>query len=310
MVYVCDTHERPHPGIQEGRLVREGEVDRAGDARHGSVWDVAFSRDPQQKYLYVADGMNMKICVLDRAVARRDLDDFGDGGRQPGEFYAVHSVATDSKGNLYTGETYEGKRVQKFNSRALARSCRTRAGMAACGRCGQAGAPSHDAHGETSFASRALGDGDRRARRSDSARSRRSARVHAVQAPRFEVDPLWPKPLPNHWVLGNVIGVGVDDAITCSSCTATTRSTRPTEIGAVATPKLSECCVPAPPVLEFDPAGNLVAAWGGPPADKATCGRRRTTASRSTTRATCGSAATAAPAAIRISSSSRTTASS
>ncbi|HEY4130253.1 MAG TPA: hypothetical protein VGM50_06525, partial [Gemmatimonadaceae bacterium] len=36
------------------------------------------------------------------------------------------------------------------------------------------------------------------------------ARVAAVQAPRFEVDPMWPKPLPNHWVLGNVIGVGVD----------------------------------------------------------------------------------------------------
>ena len=37
-----------------------------------------------------------------------------------------------------------------------------------------------------------------------------SARVAAVSAPTFEVDPLWPKPLPNHWVLGNVIGVGVD----------------------------------------------------------------------------------------------------
>ena len=42
------------------------------------------------------------------------LTNFGDGGRQPGQFYGVHSIATDSKGNLYTTETYEGKRVQKF----------------------------------------------------------------------------------------------------------------------------------------------------------------------------------------------------
>jgi hypothetical protein len=42
------------------------------------------------------------------------LTQFGDGGRQPGQFFAVHSIATDSKGNIYTTETYEGKRVQKF----------------------------------------------------------------------------------------------------------------------------------------------------------------------------------------------------
>jgi hypothetical protein len=44
----------------------------------------------------------------------QELTNFGDGGRQPGQFYGVHSVATDSKGNLYTTETYEGKRLQKF----------------------------------------------------------------------------------------------------------------------------------------------------------------------------------------------------
>ena len=42
------------------------------------------------------------------------LTSFGDGGRQPGQFYAVHSIATDSKGNIYTTETYDGKRLQKF----------------------------------------------------------------------------------------------------------------------------------------------------------------------------------------------------
>jgi hypothetical protein len=55
----------------------------------------------------------MKIYILDRK-SLEVLTAFGDGGRQPGLFYAPHSIATDSKGNLYTTETYDGKRVQKF----------------------------------------------------------------------------------------------------------------------------------------------------------------------------------------------------
>ena len=48
------------------------------------------------------------------------MTSFGDGGRQPGQFFAVHSIATDSKGNLYTTETYEGKRVQRFLNKGVA----------------------------------------------------------------------------------------------------------------------------------------------------------------------------------------------
>ena len=58
----------------------------------------------------------------------------------------------------------------------------------------------------------------------------------------------------------------------------------------MANPQIGECCVPAPPILEFDPDGNLVKAWGGPA--PGTNGPNRITASRSTTRTTCGSAAT------------------
>ncbi|HVQ29126.1 MAG TPA: hypothetical protein VMV21_06085, partial [Vicinamibacteria bacterium] len=65
------------------------------------------------KYMYLADGKNEKVYVMDRATLEI-LTTFGDGGRQPGQFFGVHSIATDSKGNLYTTETYEGKRVQKF----------------------------------------------------------------------------------------------------------------------------------------------------------------------------------------------------
>ena len=49
------------------------------------------------------------------------LTQFGDGGRQPGQFFAVHSIATDSKGNIYTTETYEGKRLQKFVYKGMGR---------------------------------------------------------------------------------------------------------------------------------------------------------------------------------------------
>lgn len=113
LLYVCDTqNDRIQVFKKDGSFVKEKVVAPATRGT-GSVWDVAFSRDPQQRYLYVADGMNMKVRVLDRQ-SLEELTSFGDGGRQPGQFYAVHSVATDSKGNLYTVETYEGKRVQKF----------------------------------------------------------------------------------------------------------------------------------------------------------------------------------------------------
>ena len=119
LVYVCD---RPNDRIQvftkDGKFQKEVFVAKntLGD---GAVWDIAFSRDPQQKYLYLADGANEKIYVFDRA-SMEILTSFGDGGRQPGQFYAVHSIETDSKGNLYSTETYEGKRIQKFMYRGLA----------------------------------------------------------------------------------------------------------------------------------------------------------------------------------------------
>ena len=112
-VYVCD---RPNNRLQvfrkNGTFVREIQIAprTMGD---GAVWDVAFSRDPEQKYLYVADGKNHKIYVMDRQ-SLEILTTFGDGGRQPGAFFAVHSIATDSKGNIFTTETYEGRRLQRF----------------------------------------------------------------------------------------------------------------------------------------------------------------------------------------------------
>lgn len=112
-VYVCDrANDRIQVFRKDGSFVKEARIApmTLGD---GSTWDIAFSRDREQRYLYVADGKNMKVYVLDRQ-SLEVLTSFGDGGRQPGLFFAVHSIATDSRGNIYTTETYEGKRVQKF----------------------------------------------------------------------------------------------------------------------------------------------------------------------------------------------------
>ena len=57
--------------------------------------------------------MNEKVYIVERESLEL-LTSFGDGGRQAGAFYGVHSIATDSQGNIYTTETYEGKRLQKF----------------------------------------------------------------------------------------------------------------------------------------------------------------------------------------------------
>jgi DNA-binding beta-propeller fold protein YncE len=118
LVYVCDrANNRIQVFQKDGKFVKEGFIARRS-LGEGSVWDVAFSRDPQQTYIFLADGRNHKVRILRRDTLE-ELTAFGDGGRQPGLFYGVHSIAVDSKGNLYTTETYEGKRVQKFIYRGI-----------------------------------------------------------------------------------------------------------------------------------------------------------------------------------------------
>ena len=118
LIYVCDrTNNRIQVFKFDGSYVNQYpiEVDSRGD---GSAWEIAFSRDAAQKYMYISDGTNEKIHVWDRA-SMKELYWFGGGGRQPGQFYAVHSIVTDSKGDIFTTETYEGKRVQKFLYKGL-----------------------------------------------------------------------------------------------------------------------------------------------------------------------------------------------
>jgi DNA-binding beta-propeller fold protein YncE len=83
------------------------------------------------------------------------------------------------------------------------------------------------------------------------------------EVPRFEPDPLWSQALPNKWVTGQVGGVAVDshDNVWVFHRPATIPDG---EKGASLNPPQSECCIPAPSVLEFDTNGKFLQAWGGP----------------------------------------------
>jgi hypothetical protein len=125
MVYVCDkSSNRIQVFDKMGKFIREQVIakETGGGIVSGSfgvinaagaVWDVALSNDQQQRFLFVADGMNKKIRVLQRDTLN-EVGSFGGGGRYPGQFLLVNSVAADAQGNVYTGETHHGKRVQKF----------------------------------------------------------------------------------------------------------------------------------------------------------------------------------------------------
>ena len=123
LVYVTDRrNDRIQVFRMDGTYITEKFVfpKTLGD---GSVWEIGFSIDKAQKYMYVADGKNERVYVFERKTLEL-LTMFGDGGRQPGEFYGVHSLAVDSKGNIFTTETYEGRRVQRFNYKGIAKVAR------------------------------------------------------------------------------------------------------------------------------------------------------------------------------------------
>lgn len=111
LIYVADrSNSRIQVFQRDGTFIQEGTVREGGSG----AFDVAFSHDPEQSYVYVADGGQHKVWIL-----RRDdltvVGEFGSEGAGPGQFGRPHNIATDSDGNIYVAEADPGRRWQKFN---------------------------------------------------------------------------------------------------------------------------------------------------------------------------------------------------
>ena len=106
--------QQPAAGVHAGRDVPARDL-RGADRR--SCWapsfSIAFSRDPAQHYLFLADAGNGKVRMFDRRTLE-EVGSIGRIGRYAGQFIFLHNVAVDSAGNLYTAEVGGGRRVQKF----------------------------------------------------------------------------------------------------------------------------------------------------------------------------------------------------
>jgi hypothetical protein len=113
LVYVCDrVNDRIQVFHKDGTFVKEFRV-APETLQNGSVWDLVLSEDPQQKFMFMADGANGRVMVLSRETGEV-LSVVGGPGRMAGQFRWVHNIAVDSRGNVYTTEVGYGRRVQKF----------------------------------------------------------------------------------------------------------------------------------------------------------------------------------------------------
>jgi len=113
LVYVCDrTNNRVQIFRKDGTFVSEHLYEKTTRGT-GSVYDLVFSPDKDQKFIYMIDGMNGEVRIVDHA-SKQTLTHFGRPGRQAGQFTALHNIAVDKQGNIYTAEVNTGQRIQKF----------------------------------------------------------------------------------------------------------------------------------------------------------------------------------------------------
>jgi DNA-binding beta-propeller fold protein YncE len=117
VVYVSDrANNRVQSFRLDGTFLKEGFVKRESKGT-GTAFGVALSADPQQRFVYIADGSNERIAILDRT-SLEEIGHIGGPGRKAGEFFHLHSLGVDPNGNLVTGES-QGYRVQKFVYKGL-----------------------------------------------------------------------------------------------------------------------------------------------------------------------------------------------
>jgi DNA-binding beta-propeller fold protein YncE len=113
LVYVCDrTNDRMQVFRKDGTFVSE-HIFEKNTRGTGSVYDMVLSPDKDQRFIYMIDGMNGEVRIVDHT-SKEVLSRFGRPGRQVGMFTALHNIAVDKQGNIYTAEVNTGQRVQKF----------------------------------------------------------------------------------------------------------------------------------------------------------------------------------------------------
>ena len=113
LVYVADrANNRLQVFQKDGQFVTEAFV-RTETLGTGSASDVTLSEDADQRWLFIPDGTNNVVWILDRS-SLEVVDYFGRLGKNAGQFYRLHNLAIDSRGNLYTTEVNAGMRLQKF----------------------------------------------------------------------------------------------------------------------------------------------------------------------------------------------------
>jgi DNA-binding beta-propeller fold protein YncE len=117
LIYVCDRQgNRVQVYQKDGTFVRNIAIPNASGKlpdKRGTAWWIAFSPDPEQRLLYVMNGGTEQVHILDHP-SGKILSSFGRPGHQAGNFTHGHTLAVDSKGNVYVAETDWGRRVQKF----------------------------------------------------------------------------------------------------------------------------------------------------------------------------------------------------
>ena len=119
LLYLADrSNRRIQVFTPDGKYLTQAFINRAGPS-DGSVAGFAFSPDPQQQFLYVADYGNSHVLVLNRKTLEV-LYQFGTRSAKPGDFQGPHHIASDSKGNLYVAEVNPGNRAQKFVFKGMA----------------------------------------------------------------------------------------------------------------------------------------------------------------------------------------------
>jgi DNA-binding beta-propeller fold protein YncE len=125
VLYVCDRQsDRVQIFKPDGTFIQEVFF-AENTLASGSTWEIAFSRDPEQRFIYLTDGQNERVRIVKRDTMT-ELASFGRGGRQPGQFYGVQSIAVDSKA---TSTRPRPTRINAFRIRLQGR--RQRAGRRA-----------------------------------------------------------------------------------------------------------------------------------------------------------------------------------